>query len=615
VAGLAPTEKRPLKQDLAALFQSPRELWIIFFAKFLESLGMFSMMYTVTLWLSKDFGLSDMQAGWWVGTYSTTLTLITFLIGFFADSWGFRSTLIVAFFLSLLARGTMSLAQTSTIAITGLMLLTIGQAGGVPVMNTAIRRYTRPETRAFAFSLYYVTFNVAAAVAGVLIDVAKVIIPKAQTVNLPFLGEMVMSQFRLVYMVGVVCALLSLFISLSLRPGIDVEAGQSKVPAGKTAASVFLWVMLVISGLVIVQLSVSLFPAMGSVRLIPLLGLLILVVGVAAWSSLRSNETASLMFSRLLALVLIVGAMTFLLADNASRGMLSAITLNLPSEITNATLLKWAVALGILAALAVAWLHRAGFTSAASAGLDPEAPKPVAAAEPVAAAADAPKASPLAIAMEVLREKPFWRFMLFVGLLVFVKLIFSHHSFTFPKYVTRELGEDFPQGAFQAINPILIIVLVPVATALTRHMSAFWVIVLGSIVTAFSPFVLMFGASYGTILGMILLLSLGECLWSPRLYEYTASIAPRGREASYMGLSSMPMFFAKMIVGPLSGWLLTRYCPEKLNPGEVRHSGTMWMIIGIMTLVGPLMILLLRKVIEGKGAAESEAAVSPAIST
>jgi MFS family permease len=176
------------------------------------------------------------------------------------------------------------------------------------------------------------------------------------------------------------------------------------------------------------------------------------------------------------------------------------------------------------------------------------------------------------------------------------KLIFQHFHFTWPKYVTREMGEGFPVGKVYSINPVMIMFLVPIATALTRHRSAFNCIVLGAFVTTASVFVLCFGASYTTIIGSVVLLSLGEALWSPRLYEYTASIAPHGREASYMGLSSLPMFFAKMAVGPMSGYLLAHYCPAQ-GP---RHSGVMWGIIGVITLVGPVLIVMLRRVIEGR---------------
>lgn len=54
----------------------------------------------------------------------------------------------------------------------------------------------------------------------------------------------------------------------------------------------------------------------------------------------------------------------------------------------------------------------------------------------------------------------------------------------------------------------------------------------------------------------LLLLSFGEAFWNPKLYDYTASIAPKGKESSHMAMSQVPMFFAKVAAGPLSGVLL-----------------------------------------------------------
>lgn len=525
----AKPHKSALRDDLNALFQSPRELWIIYFAKFLEMLGVFSLLYIVTLWLSRDLGYADDRAGWIVGVYSLALSIITFVIGFFADSWGFRETLIGAFAISAIARGTMAFAQTRWLGVAGLMLLTLGTAGGAPVMNTAIKRYTKAQTRAFAFSLYYVTFNVSAAVAGVLIDAAKAAVPTPKAMTIPIIGVLQMSQYRLTFVVGLVAASISFFISLTLRKGIDLERHPDKYAPGTGVASAFLWFMFMVAGLVVVQLTSSLL------------------------------SVTSLKF-----------------------------------DLTKSLLVKSAMVCAVLSTLGVWAVHRAGLfrphkaddaTAAAAAKTDEDE-----------SGEGEKRRNPLMVAFNVVKERAFWRFMLFVGLLVFVKLIFSHSHFTFPKYSLREMGESFPLGAFQSINPILIIILVPIATALTRSRSAFTVIVLGSIVSALSPFVLVLGASYPTIIGMIILLSIGECLWSPRLYEYTASIAPRGKEASYMGMSSLPMFFAKMMVGPMSGYLLKHYCPET-GP---RQSWIMWLVIGITTLIGPILIVLLRPVIEGR---------------
>lgn len=204
------------------------------------------------------------------------------------------------------------------------------------------------------------------------------------------------------------------------------------------------------------------------------------------------------------------------------------------------------------------------------------------------------KKNPLAILFEVGRESAFWRFLLFVSLLVMVRLIFQHAHLTWPKYTQREFGPEFAFASYWSINPLMIILLTPVVTALTRHRNAYSVIVLGSFVTAASVFFLAFSTTVFASICFIVTLSIGEALWSPRLYEFTTRVAPKGREGTYTGLAQIPMFVAKPIVGFISGELLRKWCP----PTGPRASQTMWLVIGLSTLLGPLLIVLLRRVIE-----------------
>jgi MFS family permease len=479
------TEKRSLQEDLTDLLCAPRELWIVFFAKFLESLGVFALLYTMTLWLSADHGMSDVDAGSVFGAFNLVVSLITFCIGFFADSWGFRRTLVAGMALGTLSRAVIAFAPTTTVAVIGLMSLTVGYAGGVPVMNTAVRRYTYPSSRAFAFSLYYVTFNVSAAVAGVLVDAARTMFAQPALIELPLLGEVSISAYRAIYLAGLLVSLAGFGFAATLRRGVDIEATDKPVAPGRNMASAFLWFMGFVCILILAQMTSKIIEQPMPLHVLGAVTVAAAVIATSAVGYLRTTR-------------LFKGEVTDVIAK---------------------------------------------------AGNAPTSP---------AAATN----SPIALAMEVISESAFWRFMLVIGLLVFVRLIFSHWHATFPKYAQREFGQSFPIGIVQAINPVLIIVLVPVATALTRHLSAFKVIVVGSIVTALSPFVLLVETSWTAVLVMAVVLSVGECLWSPRLYEYTATVAPRGREASYMGLSALPMFFAKMAVGPLSGYLLETYCPD-----------------------------------------------------
>ena len=203
---------------------------------------------------------------------------------------------------------------------------------------------------------------------------------------------------------------------------------------------------------------------------------------------------------------------------------------------------------------------------------------------------EAKKVSPVEAMREVFSDRAFWRFMLLLALLSLVRMMFQHMNFTWPKYVTREQGDAFPMGTVWAINSVLILVLVPVGAIVTRNRRPFDVLLVGAFISSMSPFVLCFGSSMPFQLGMILTLTIGEALWSPRLYEYNVSVAPRGREATYVGLASLPYFLAKFLVGPTSGYLLSAYCPAT-GP---RQPAVMWAIIGLTTMVGPVSIWLLR---------------------
>ncbi len=221
------------------------------------------------------------------------------------------------------------------------------------------------------------------------------------------------------------------------------------------------------------------------------------------------------------------------------------------------------------------------------------------------------------------RQPAFYRFLGFMTLVVGVRMIFYQLAYTFPKYGIRQLGDGAPIAQISSmLNSILIVVLVPICGVLTQRVTAYRMVSVGSLVSALSVFFLAVPAEwfrplangwlghfighrwlgvdgavnplYISIFLFIILLSVGEALWSPRLYEYAAAIAPRGQEASYMALSLLPYFLAKFFVGILSGKLLAEFCPAD-GP---RHPETMWFLIGCMALVTPLGTFIFRKYIQ-----------------
>jgi len=449
--------KTTLREDLRALLQCPRELWLIYLATFFEYLGIFSFLPTLPLWLSSDFGMDDKRAGWWAATFSTLVTLFVFLVGSIADTIGVRRTLLIAFALAAATRLGMAVAPSTDMAIATLLAFGFAYATTSPVLQAAVQRASSKQTRSFAFSLWYVSFNLAGAMCGPLvIDLTRRSFLDPETgklakraIDLPILGERMFSANTAIMALGFLFATIAFFVIMTVRKDFEHRVDPADAAAGE--------------------------------------------------------------------------------------------------------------------------------------------PKPK-------------KVSPLIALRDVLRDRPFWRFMVLLVLLSLVRMMFQHMHFTWPKYVLREQGEDFPIGTVWSFNAFLILFLAPLGTALTRNRKPFEVLLFGATISALSPFVLCFGSSMPYQIGMILVLTVGEALWSPRLYEYNVSIAPRGREATYVSLASLPYFLAKFLVGPTSGYMLSTFVPET-GP---RSAGTLWAIVGLTTMIGPVGIWLGRQWISKNDRADEE---------
>lgn len=219
------------------------------------------------------------------------------------------------------------------------------------------------------------------------------------------------------------------------------------------------------------------------------------------------------------------------------------------------------------------------------------------------------------------RQPAFYKFLAFLTLVVGVRLIFYHMHYTYPKFGIRELGAGAPIGRLWSLNPVLIIVLVPLVGALTQKVSAYRMVTGGSAVAAAAVFIMVMPPQwfepvargpigqwiaqvglklngplhpyYVSILLFIVVLSVGEAFYSPRLYEYSAAIAPKGQEASYMAMSLLPFFVAKFFAAMFSGRLLAWYCPE-IGP---RDSAKLWLVIALTALVTPIGLVALRRYI------------------
>lgn len=241
-------------------------------------------------------------------------------------------------------------------------------------------------------------------------------------------------------------------------------------------------------------------------------------------------------------------------------------------------------------------------------GRDDESP----AADGAITASVVKRKNPLQIVVAVVREPALWRLLVLIALVLGVRAIFAYLYLLFPKYWLRTIGPDAAIGTLQAINPVLIVAGIVLFIPLVNRFNLFSMLVYGSLVSAVSllplalPWQWLSGdiaqAHYVMSIICMIILSLGEVIWSPKLYEYTAAIAPPGQEGTYLGLSMVPWFLAKTAVSALSGHLLVRWCPDgiggRMAAGEVGYwdtPGAMWLILSAYAVGGCLLALLLRR--------------------
>lgn len=478
-------------EKFTVLKTAPRELWLVYFGKVMETAayGLFNM--GLMLHLINDLHYSDEGAGSFVGAWATVISLFIFLVGSLSDAIGIRKTLLLSFGLCLVTRAlTAFVSDPLWSPILALMPMTFGVAMTIPVMVAATRRLTNLRQRSMAFALLYVLMNVGFIIAGKLFDVVRKWMGKDSTLRVPLVGAE-LSVYETIFLIAAGFTLLGLLPVLSFfRKGVEMSEDSDEVIVDPTAEQ-----------------------ASGDAPLTALWGVVF------------------------------------------KTGKIFA---------------------------------------------------------------------------EVFKERAFYRFLLLLTVVVGVRMVFYHMHYTLPPWADRELGYGSRFGtAWGVINPALIVILAPLVGALASKISSYKMMIVGTTLSAVPVFLLVLppdffaflegtaleGATkwlldidgdlaplYFTLIIFAAIFSVGEAIWSPRLYEYTASVAPKGREATYMGLSLLPMFVAKLTVGPLSGVLLGRYCPAE----GARQSSKLWLVVAVMAIATPVLIVLLKPIIRPKSRADEE---------
>ncbi len=227
---------------------------------------------------------------------------------------------------------------------------------------------------------------------------------------------------------------------------------------------------------------------------------------------------------------------------------------------------------------------------------------------------------PLQIFREMVREPALRQLLVLIALILGVRAVFVYLYLLMPKYWLRTIGPDAAIGALSAINPVGIVIGLVLFIPLANRFNVFKMLIYGAMISsvALLPMAVpwtayqtsIVAAHYQMAIACMILLTLGEVIWSPKLYEFTAAIAPKGQEGAYLGMSLIPWFLAKTVVSALSGHMLDRWAPEEvvvdgaavpLQQAMVNHQldywdrpEAMWLWLGAYALAGCLIAYFLR---------------------
>ena len=208
-----------------SLKSSPSELWKAYLLKFLDSYSYFSFSIIFVLFMSHDFGYTDVEAGLIYGLWGALITVYGLITGSIVDNLGVAKSLRLGFVLSLIARiGILLTTSRKILLLHVCVILPLGNCMGIPVLTTGIRRYTNESNRGFAFGLFYVIMNVAALLAGPIVDMCTILHKdgdegddETQNNSEQTYDGWELTGYRMVVLTGVVANVIAVLVTLTVR--------------------------------------------------------------------------------------------------------------------------------------------------------------------------------------------------------------------------------------------------------------------------------------------------------------------------------------------------------------------------------------------------------------
>lgn len=209
---------------LKSLATCPREIWIAYAIKILESLCYFSSVLVLMIFLTQDMGLSDVAAGTIFGVFSASMSFFMLFVGFIADSMGIKKALLVGLVIALVGRILITFTTNPWVVYPGLAILSIGFAYMIPLIAAAVKIFSTKKAQKYAFSWYYVVMNVGSLIAGLSLDWLRQLFTQPFEFGL-FGMDLVIRPIQMIFFVAVLATVVSIvLVGFFVRSRIPSDA-------------------------------------------------------------------------------------------------------------------------------------------------------------------------------------------------------------------------------------------------------------------------------------------------------------------------------------------------------------------------------------------------------
>ena len=241
----------------------PRTFWIANVAELFERAAFYGMFIALVLYLTREIGFTDVEAGYVAACFSSVLYLLPTFMGAMADKIGFRRALMLAFALlgigySLLgaapetSRIVSGVSAAKGVAVVSLVVIMLGGAIIKPVISGTVAKCSDERHRARAFSIFYWVVNIGAFTGK------TVAAPLRTGFRLPYFGELELGLQYINFYAAAMSFLALLWVAFFYK-NIDTKG------TGKTVAELlrglgrvcknarFMALILIVAGFWVVQ--------------------------------------------------------------------------------------------------------------------------------------------------------------------------------------------------------------------------------------------------------------------------------------------------------------------------------------------------------------------------